>query len=148
MHVDGRESFQTAGSGQLSDVIIDTLGMEVYRDMIEVLPLPDSSQRPDLPPIYVAGFTTTPNQTRANRSQIILFINGRNVYDQRLAYAVVQAYHTLIPQGRYPVTVLMINLPPEEVDVNVHPTKAEVRFRSPEAVFSSVQRGVRKALLE
>jgi DNA mismatch repair protein MutL len=60
----------------------------------------------------------------------------------------VQAYHTLLPVGRYPVAALMITLPPEEVDVNVHPTKAEVRFRSPDAVFSAVQRAVRRAVID
>ena len=146
MHVDGKESFRTSGSGNLADVIVDTLGIEVFRDMVEILPM--DNPRPDLPPIKVYGYTTLPNQTRSNRSQIILFVNGRNVQDQRLSYATVQAYHTLMPQGRYPVTVLMIDLPPDEVDVNVHPTKAEVRFRSPDAIFSAVQRSVRRAVLE
>jgi DNA mismatch repair protein MutL len=75
-------------------------------------------------------------------------VNGREVADQSLTYAVVQAYHTLLPTGRYPLAVLLITLPPEEVDVNVHPTKAEVRFRVPDAVFSAVQRAVRRAVVD
>jgi DNA mismatch repair protein MutL len=146
LHADGRESFRTAGSGDLADVVIDTLGLEIFRDMVEVSPL--ESHRPDLPSVRVSGFTTTPSQTRSNRSQIILFVNGRNIQDQRLTYAVVQAYHTLIPQGRYPITVLMIDIAPDEVDVNVHPTKAEVRFRAPDAVFAAVQRAVRTAVVQ
>jgi len=142
--VEGREAFRTSGNGVLSDVVIDTLGLDVFRDMVEVIPLPN--RRPDLPPIRVHGFTTTPNQTRSNRSQIILFVNGRSIQDQRLTYAVVQAYHTLMPHGRYPIAVLLINLPPDVVDVNVHPTKAEVRFSAPDAVFSAVQRSVREAV--
>jgi DNA mismatch repair protein MutL len=78
----------------------------------------------------------------------VLFVNGRTIVDQSLTYAVVQAYHTLLPSGRYPVAALMITLPPEEVDVNVHPTKAEVRFRVPDAVFSAVQRAVRRAVVD
>ena len=66
----------------------------------------------------------------------------------RLTYAVTQAYHTLMPQGRYPLTVIMITLPPDEVDVNVHPTKTEVRFRVPDAIFSAVQRAVRRAVVD
>jgi DNA mismatch repair protein MutL len=146
LFVDDRESFRTAGSGDLADVVIDTLGLDIFRDMVEVSPL--SSHRPDLPDVSVSGFTTAPRQTRSNRSQIILFVNGRNIQDQRLTYAVVQAYHTLIPQGRYPITVLMIDIAPEELDVNVHPTKAEVRFRAPDAVFAAVQRAVRTAVLQ
>ncbi|NJL92403.1 MAG: hypothetical protein HC915_01135 [Anaerolineae bacterium] len=125
---------------------MDVLGVELFREMVAVYPLPD--QRPDLAPIHVSGYVTLPGQTRATRSQIILFLNGRHIQDQRLAYAVVQAYHTLIPQGRYPVAVLLIEIAPGEVDVNVHPTKAEVRFRAPDAVFSAVQRAVRKAVLD
>jgi DNA mismatch repair protein MutL len=96
----------------------------------------------------VFGFTTTPHLHRANRYQIHLFVNGRLISDQRLTYAVVQAYHTLLPSGRYPLAVLMITIPPDEVDVNVHPTKAEVRFRSPDAVFAAVQRAVRRAIMD
>ncbi|HLA45885.1 MAG TPA: DNA mismatch repair endonuclease MutL, partial [Aggregatilineales bacterium] len=145
MTIEEREAFRTSGSGDLADVIIDTMGIEVFRDMVEVSPV--ESRRADLQLIEVSGFTTTPAQTRSNRSQIILFANGRTIQDQRLSYAVVQAYHTLIPQGRYPISILMIDMPPEEVDVNVHPTKAEVRFRSPDAVFSAVQHSVRAAVL-
>lgn len=146
LHFDGREAFRTGGSGDLADVIVDTMGLDVFKDMVEVSPL--ENLRPDLPPIEVYGFSTTANQTRSNRSQIILFVNGRSIQDQRLTYAVVQAYHTVIPQGRYPIAVLMIEMPSEFVDVNVHPTKAEVRFRSPDAVFSSVQRTVRAAVTQ
>ncbi len=144
LFTDGRETFRTTGRGLLGDVIVDALGIELFRNMVEVMPL--ERLRPDLPPIRVFGYTSRPSFTRANRSQIMLFVNGRSIVDSRLTYAVVQSYHTLIPNNRYPVSVLMIELPPDEVDVNVHPTKAEVRFRTPDAVFSAVQRTVRQAL--
>ncbi|NDJ87249.1 MAG: DNA mismatch repair endonuclease MutL [Chloroflexi bacterium] len=144
--VDGREMFHSTGSGDLADVLIAVLGLETFREMVEVVPLPP--MRADLSPIEVYGFTTTPHLHRANRYQIHLFVNGRLISDQRLTYAVVQAYHTLLPSGRYPLAVLMITIPPDEVDVNVHPTKAEVRFRSPDAVFSAVQRAVRRAIVD
>ncbi len=67
--------------------------------------------------------------------------------DIPLASALLQAYHTLLMVGRYPLAVLFLELPPEEVDVNVHPAKAEVRFRSQDKVFSFVQRSTRRALL-
>jgi len=70
------------------------------------------------------------------------------VQDAKLAHAVIQAYHTLLMTGRYPVAVILVHLPPTEVDVNVHPAKAEVRFRDPDSVFSAVQRAVRRTLLE
>jgi len=142
---DGQEQFNSTGSGDLADVLVEAFGLETFRDMLEVSPLPLA--RPDLPPVEVYGFTSVPALTRSNRGHIVLFVNGRAVADQSLTYAVVQAYHTLIPQGRYPLAVLMLNLPPEEVDVNVHPTKAEVRFRAPDAVFAAVQRAVRQAVI-
>lgn len=146
LYNDNREAFRTSGNGSLADVLADIFGIETFREMVEITPV--EQRRVDLPPIEVYGYTTTPNQTRSNRSQIMLFVNGRSIQDQRLTYAVVNAYHTLIPQGRYPITALMIELPPQEVDVNVHPTKAEVRFRSADAVFSVVQRAVRNAVIE
>jgi DNA mismatch repair protein MutL len=113
--------------------------------MLEVTPL--ESARPDLPSIRVYGYTGAPHLNRNTRSHIMLFVNGRYIQDASLSYAVSQAYHTLVPPDRYPVAVLMISLDPGDVDVNVHPTKAEVRFRSPDAVFSAVQRAVRRVVM-
>jgi len=141
---DGREQFHSTGSGDLADVLVEVFGLDVVREMLEVSPQPPA--RADLPPVEVYGFTSVPALHRANRLQIILFVNGRSIQDQSLTYAVAQAYHTLLPQGKHPVAVLLITLPPEEVDVNVHPTKAEVRFRAPDAVFAAVQRALRAAL--
>jgi DNA mismatch repair protein MutL len=140
------EQFHSTGSGDLADVLVEAFGLDTFKEMLEVSPQPPS--RPDLPPIEVYGFTSAPNVNRSNRGHIVLFVNGRTIVDQSLTYAVVQAYHTLLPSGRYPVAALMITLPPEEVDVNVHPTKAEVRFRVPDAVFSAVQRAVRRAVVD
>jgi DNA mismatch repair protein MutL len=140
------EQFHSTGSGDLADVLVEAFGLDTFKEMLEVSPQPPS--RPDLPPIDVYGFTSAPNVNRSNRGHIVLFVNGRAIADQSLTYAVVQAYHTLLPSGRYPVAALMITLPPEEVDVNVHPTKAEVRFRAPDAVFSAVQRAVRRAVVD
>lgn len=141
---EGRAQFQSTGSGDLADVLVEVLGLDTFREMLEV-----SSQapsRPDLPPIEVYGFSSALSLNRATRGHIVLFVNGRVISDQTLTYAVVQAYRDLLPQGRYPLAILLITLPPEDVDVNVHPTKAEVRFRVPDAVFAAVQRAVRAAV--
>lgn len=89
-----------------------------------------------------------PTMDHANRSKIILFVNGRPVQDAKLSYAVIQAYHTLLMTGRFPIAVIMVQVPSEDVDVNVHPAKAEVRFRDADGVFSAIQRTVRRALLD
>ena len=139
---DGRLSFQSLGSGDLRDVLVQAYGPEVAAQMVAVdAPASEGG-------IAVSGYAGLPPLDHANRSKITLFVNGRPVQDAKLTHAVVQAYHTLLMAGRYPVAVILVHLPPSEVDVNVHPAKAEVRFRDPEGVFSAVQRAVRRALLE
>lgn len=137
---DGREIFRSNGSGNLLDVVMGALGLEHARNMLEV---EDTNGL-----IRVHGYTSAPDYNRADRSRITLFVNGRWIQDSSLTYAVIQAYHTLLMTGRFPMAVLMIELPPEDVDVNVHPTKAEVRFREAESIFSAVQRAVRRAVIE
>ena len=137
---DGREVFRTNGSGALADVVVSAMGLDGVKNMLEV----DDAHGD----IHVSGFTSAPSMNRGDRSRITLFVNGRWIQDSSLAYAVTQAYHTLLMTGRFPVAVLMIALPPEDVDVNVHPTKAEVRFRDPDSVFSAVQRAVRRAVID
>jgi DNA mismatch repair protein MutL len=83
----------------------------------------------------------------SNRSHITLFVNGRWIRDNRLTFAVIQAYHTLLPTGRYPLGLIFLSVPLEDVDVNVHPAKVEVRFRHENQAFGAVQRAVRETLL-
>ncbi len=142
----GRITFQSSGQGQLQDVLVEVYGLEVARDMLSISN-PESPNEEGVSPIRVRGYVAPPSQHRGNRNQITFFINGRWVRDTHLTYAVVQAYHTLLPVGRYPMALIFIELPPEEVDVNVHPTKSEVRFRHPNHLFSEVQRTVRNVLL-
>jgi DNA mismatch repair protein MutL len=141
---DGREVFRSSGSGHLADVMVAVLGLDDFKNMVEVY----GEERTHSKPIIVSGYTSTPGLNRADRSHITLFVNGRWIQDSTLSYAVTQAYHTFLMNGRYPVAVLMISLPTEDVDVNVHPTKAEVRFRDSNAIFTAVQRSVRRAVVE
>ncbi len=139
---DEREVFRSSGSGELADVLVAALGLDTFRDMLEISGQDEAGQ------ISVYGYTSAPHMHRADRSRIMLFVNGRWVQDTSLSYAVVQAYHTFLMTGRYPSAVLMISLPPQEVDVNVHPTKAEVRFQNPNAIFSVIQRAVRRTIID
>jgi len=142
---DGRTVFQSPGLGpdRLRDVLVEVYGLEIGAAVIEILPNGQLASS-----IQVAGFVGPPSLHRANRGYITLFVNGRWVQDIRLSYAIIQAYHTLLPSGRYPLAVVMVCVPPEEVDVNVHPAKSEVRFRDGDAVFRAVQKAVRHTLLE
>ncbi|HLV36819.1 MAG TPA: DNA mismatch repair endonuclease MutL [Spirillospora sp.] len=141
---DGREVLRTSGSGQLADVLVTTLGINTFKDLIEFnSELVDRHSR-----IKVCGYTSVPGHTRTDRSRIMLFVNGRWIQDSSLSYAVIQAYHTFLMKGQFPVSVVLIRMPPEEVDVNVHPTKAEVRFQNPNEVFATLQRTIRRRLLD
>ncbi|HQX10158.1 MAG TPA: DNA mismatch repair endonuclease MutL [Thermoflexales bacterium] len=148
---DGRVTFQTQGSGRLRDALAQTHGAEVAERLIPIgeMARDDDAHDMDMPEasIEVSGYASLPTLDHNNRSKIQLFVNGRPIQDVKLSYAVIQAYHTLLMVGRYPIAVVMIRMPVEDVDVNAHPAKAEVRFREPEAVFSAVQRAIRRELL-
>ncbi|MEZ4667048.1 MAG: DNA mismatch repair endonuclease MutL [Anaerolineae bacterium] len=139
---DGREIFRSNGSGNLADVLVTALGLDTFKNMVEVTGSETSALES-----HILGYTSVPNLHRADRNQITLFVNGRWIQDTRLAFAVTQSYHTLLMTGRYPISVILIRVPPHEVDVNVHPTKAEVRFRNTDAIFSAIQRAVRRAVI-
>lgn len=143
---DGREIFRSSGSGQLADVLVAAIGLDSFRNMVEING--HEASRDGRDPITVTGYTSVPTLHRADRNQITLFVNGRWIQDTRLGYAVTQAYHTFLMTGRYPVSVVLLRLPTQDVDVNVHPTKAEVRFRDGEQIFTAVQRAVRRAVVD
>lgn len=98
-------------------------------------------------PIHVFGYASLPTLNRANRSNITLFVNRRYVEDRSLTHAIVQAYHTLLPVGRYPMAVIFVVIEPSQIDVNVHPQKVQVRFVDERSVFSAVQKSLRRAIV-
>jgi DNA mismatch repair protein MutL len=136
---DGRPALQTSGNGKRREVLAALYGVDVARQMLEVLAEEEE--------LSIQGFISPTALTRSNRREIIFFVNGRPVQDAALVAAIIKAYHTLLMVGRYPLGILFLETPAESVDVNVHPTKAEVRFRDPSRVFSGVQAAVRRALL-
>lgn len=145
----GRETFKSPGSGELRDALLAVYGVEIGQ---QFLPLNPTSTTLDSPtaekPVKVSGYVSHPKLHRSNRSHISLFVNGRWIKDQRLTYALVEAYHTFLPSGRFPLAALFIEMPFDEIDVNVHPMKTEVRFQNPRRVFKAVQTAVRVTLLE
>src|SRR5581483_9080030 len=96
--------------------------------------------------VNLEGFAGLPTLHRPNAAQLYLVVNGRPVRDKLLAGTVRAAYGDLLPQGRYPMLALFLTLPPEEVDVNVHPAKTELRFRDPNGVRSLLIGALRDAL--
>ena len=130
---------QTSGDGDRRSILAALYGVDVAKQMLEIYS--------DEEGFRLSGYISPTSLTRSNRKEITFFINGRWVHDVALSTALLQAYHTLLMVGRYPLTTLFLEMPPEEVDVNVHPAKAEVRFRSPDKVFSFIQRSARRTLL-
>lgn len=152
---DSRITFQSNGQGSRREVLSSIYGPDTAKQFLEIVARSatlDQGTEESLAPhksatIQVVGFVGPPGLNRANRRHITLFVNGRWVQDHRLSYAVIQAYHTLLPVGRFPIAVLFIDMPATAVDVNVHPAKTEVRFHQSNHAFSSVQRAVREALV-
>ena len=132
-------SLQTSGDGDRRAILATLYGVEVAKNMLEVLAEDEG--------LRLTGFISPASLTRSNRKEITFFINGRWISDTPLTQALLLAYHTLLMVGRYPLAALFLEIDPEEVDVNVHPAKAEVRFKNQERVFSFVQRSTRRALL-
>jgi len=144
LRLDARQALLTSGSGELADAVASVYGAEVAAAMLPIRwPLDDERTA-----IRVSGLASPPHVSRASRGYVSLFVNRRWVLNRRLTFAVEEAYSGLMPAGRHPIAVVDLRLPCEEVDVNVHPTKAEVRFRQENDAFAAVQRAVRQALLE
>ncbi|MBI1794223.1 MAG: DNA mismatch repair endonuclease MutL [Chloroflexi bacterium] len=132
-------TLQTAGDGDRRSILAALYGVDVAKQLLEINAEEDG--------IKLSGYVSPTAITRSNRKDITFFVNGRWVQDTPLTTALIQAYHTLLMVGRYPLAAMFVEINPEEVDVNVHPAKAEVRFRNQDRVFSFVQRAVRRGLL-
>ncbi len=139
--VDGRSTLQTPGNGRLTDAIAAVYGPEVAAAAIEVDASPANEGETG-----VRGVVVDPRMHRSSRNYISLYVNRRWVRNRALTFAVEEAYQGMLPVGRRPIAVLDLSMPTDEVDVNVHPTKAEVRLRREREVFGALQRAVRRAL--
>ncbi|MFC2950037.1 DNA mismatch repair endonuclease MutL [Virgibacillus sediminis] len=137
---DGKGLFQTAGTGDMLQVISKVYGMNVARQM-----LPINNANLDF---SLEGYIAKPEVTRANRSYISTIINGRYIKSIPLTQSIIRAYHTLLPIGRYPIVVLAIEMDPILVDVNVHPTKLEVRFSKEKELFDLIEATIRQKFRE
>ena len=140
---DRGRAFSSPGTGDLRDVVSAVYGRQVAESMLE-LTSDDAGETDTL----VWGLVGPPTLDRANRRYISLFANRRWVQNRSLSYAIEQAYHGFMAERRYPVAVVTVHVPFRDVDVNAHPAKAEIRFRRESAVFSAVQRAVRRTLTE
>ncbi len=140
LNQEGRQSFMSSGNGDRREILAEIYGLEIAREMLK---LPAGGA----PELRIEGFISPPHVHRSHRRELTFFVNGRWVQDASFSAAVLQAYHTLLMVGRYPIVVLFLAVEPGVVDVNVHPAKAEIRFKDQGKVFAIVQRAVRAALI-
>ncbi|MCX7804696.1 MAG: DNA mismatch repair endonuclease MutL [Planctomycetota bacterium] len=136
---DGREMLRTPGNSSLDDVIAACFGMDFAAGL-----LPARVEGPA--GTVLEGFASKPSFHKPNRAGIHFFVNGRAVRDRFLASALEEAYRGLLPPRRHPAAFLRLEIEPSEVDVNIHPTKAEVKFRNPGLIFAMIQSAIRNML--
>lgn len=145
LSIDGRATLQTSGNGDLRAATIEMYGLDVARQLLAV----DAAAGEGVDHVHVSGLVSPPGLTRSSRTAIHLFINRRAIQPRgQIAIVLEEAYHTLLMKGRHPMAILNITVHPAAVDVNVHPTKSEVKFRNTTQVMSVLGRAVRAALLE
>lgn len=123
----GQTKIHTSGNGNLKDVIYHIYGREIAMNLIEI-----SAEQHGM---KISGFLGKPIITRGNRNYENYFINGRYIKNQIVAKAIEDAYKDFSMQHKYPFTVLHLEMPGENIDVNVHPTKMELRFSNQQEVY-------------
>lgn len=135
-----KKLLSTDGSGNLLKVINSVYGLEVTKKMIKV-----SAENSDY---EISGYISYPEINRSSRGFITLFVNGRYIRNNSVIKTILEAYHTYLPIGRYPVVVLNIETDPSIIDVNVHPTKMDIKFSKQEELKELLLKTLSDALLK
>lgn len=136
----GQEKLRTSGNGKLRDVIYSIYGREVAANLIGM-----DYEKGGL---HITGFLGKPMVSRGNRNFENFFVNGRYVKSSMISKAIEDAYRDFVMQHKFPFVVLHFQVDGEEIDVNVHPTKMELRFQKQQEVYNTVYEGVHRTLLE
>jgi DNA mismatch repair protein MutL len=138
--LDGRRSWALAPGASVAERIRELFGQELLEGLRPV--------EYRYGEVRISGFISLPSMTRADRTEQYVFVNGRPASAPVVGYAINESYHSLIPSGRYPTLFLYIEMPPEAVDINVHPTKKEVRFRRASDIRDAIIGALRQSLSE
>ena len=136
--VDGKPKIKTTGDSTLRTSIYYNFGSELTNKLVSV----DEEEQE----MHLSGFIAKPEYSRGTRSYMHYFVNGRYIKNNIIQAAISDGYRDYLMNHRFPFTALMLELPPEELDVNVHPTKREVRFRKEKAVYELIFHAVKQAL--
>jgi DNA mismatch repair protein MutL len=137
--LDNRRSLRTAGNDDLREAMSQIYGSELAQRMMKV------EQTDSL--VQVSGLTSPPSVTRSNRNYLSFFVNRRWIRNPLLTRATEEAYRGLLMNGQHPITIINISLTTTELDVNIHPAKAQVKFCHEQAVFSGVRKAIEEALV-
>src|ERR1700675_4920517 len=142
---------------KLADRIYQLFGRQSLEELVEIpvatAPFRAAITEPELEAaeekasLTVSGFTSRPDVQRLNRNGIYIFVNGRLVRDRLILHAIHEAYRNILPPAVFPATLLFLEMPYDEVDVNVHPAKIEVRFRRSNFVHDFTRDAIRQALM-
>ena len=135
---DKRNNLSTQGDGSLRNAVSQIYGLEVAQRMLGV--------KEESAFARVNGLVSPPSLNRTNRSYLTFFVNRRWIHSPLLTRAAEEAYHGLLMEGRHPVVILNLALPGRELDVNVHPTKAQVKFHNEQVMFVTIKKAIREAL--
>jgi DNA mismatch repair protein MutL len=138
---DGQEMLSSIGSGDLLEAIASIYGIDMAKAMLKI-----GDERHEIRDVKVHGYATQPVITKSDRYGESFFVNGRFVRNALLSRALEDAYRTLIPGDKYPIAVIFIDIDPADVDVNVHPTKREVKFSRADVVMKAITSAVSAAL--
>ncbi|HUC55114.1 MAG TPA: DNA mismatch repair endonuclease MutL [Candidatus Cybelea sp.] len=136
--------YQLFGRQALDELVEMPLAMAPFRAAITE---PDLEAEEEKATLAVSGFASRPDVQRLNRNGIYIFVNGRLVRDRLILHAIHEAYRNILPPAVFPATLLFLEMPYDEVDVNVHPAKIEVRFRRPSFVHDFTRDTIRRALM-
>ncbi|UMT76787.1 DNA mismatch repair endonuclease MutL [Staphylococcus roterodami] len=134
---DGKIMLSTNGSGRTNEVMAEIYGMKVARDLVHI--------SGDTSDYHIEGFVAKPEHSRSNKHYISIFINGRYIKNFMLNKAILEGYHTLLTIGRFPICYINIEMDPILVDVNVHPTKLEVRLSKEEQLYQLIVNKIQEA---
>ena len=140
VNVNGRDAFTAPQARDASERIAMVMGEDFSNHRVSI-----NAQKEN---ISLTGFTSRPEFTKSNSKSIFLFVNKRFVRDNSVTHAVLSAYRQIIEPRRYPAAVLFLDLPPEDVDVNVHPAKMEVRFKDSHSVYDLVSKTIAQSLAD
>lgn len=134
---DGKKLLSTNGSGRTNEVMAEIYGMKVAKDLVHI--------SGDTSDYHLEGFVAKPEHSRSNKHYISIFINSRYIKNFVLNKAILEGYHTLLTIGRFPICYINIQMDPILVDVNVHPTKLEVRLSKEDQLYDLIVTKIREA---